>query len=281
MDFDPYLWRIELVTNDGLVAYKRSGGLEGSTLVPDLAASIPAPTDGGKTYTFYLRPHLTYSTGRSVRASDFRTALERVFRLKNGGYFTELRGGALCEKKPPTCSLAKGVVTDDAAGTVTFHLVTADPDFLYKLALPTADVVPAGVPDHLPRGGSVPATGPYHITTFRPPRTYGAPGLLVLARNPHFRQWSAAAQPQGYPSEIRVQFGVPEKKQLEAVTRGTADLIARPGVDAPVTVPVAASPYPSRRHRLHRVEFEGTAVHIPRGPAGGFVRAGPESDGEA
>jgi hypothetical protein len=40
------------LTNDGLLGYKQVGGVEGSTLVADLATSMPRPTDGGTTYTF-------------------------------------------------------------------------------------------------------------------------------------------------------------------------------------------------------------------------------------
>ena len=41
------------------------------SLVPDLATSVPEPTDGGRTYMFNLRRGIRYSTGAEVRASDF------------------------------------------------------------------------------------------------------------------------------------------------------------------------------------------------------------------
>ncbi len=42
-----------------------------------------------------------------------------------------------------------------SSNTVTFHLTAPDPDFLYKLALPIADAVPAGTPAQ----GAAPAAG--------------------------------------------------------------------------------------------------------------------------
>ena len=60
-------WNILSLTNDGLVGTKHTGGLEGTTLVPDMARSLPEPTDGGRTYTFQLREGLRYSTGKAVR----------------------------------------------------------------------------------------------------------------------------------------------------------------------------------------------------------------------
>ena len=49
-------WNLLTLTNDGLVGYRRTGGLEGGTLVPDLAQSLPEPTGGGTTYTFAAPP---------------------------------------------------------------------------------------------------------------------------------------------------------------------------------------------------------------------------------
>ena len=73
------------MTNDGLVSFRRVGGVQGIQLVPDLAAALPTPTEGGKTYTFQLRPGIGYSNGKLVQPDDFRRALERVFELGSPG----------------------------------------------------------------------------------------------------------------------------------------------------------------------------------------------------
>ena len=65
------------LTYDGLTAYQRVGGSGSVQLVPDLAVSLPSPTDGGTTYTFQLRRGIRYSNGELVRPEDFRRALER------------------------------------------------------------------------------------------------------------------------------------------------------------------------------------------------------------
>ena len=64
---------------DGLVTLDHAAGPDGARLVPDLALSLPQPTDNGTTYTFRLRPGIRYSTGGAVRASDVRHSLERLF----------------------------------------------------------------------------------------------------------------------------------------------------------------------------------------------------------
>ena len=86
---------------DGLVAFEPIGGIN-STLVPDLATSIPTPTDGGKTYTFELRTGIRYSNGEVVAPGDFRRALERGFRHRRNSSRTTLGGllgGEACEKR--------------------------------------------------------------------------------------------------------------------------------------------------------------------------------------
>src|SRR5262249_42236992 len=48
---------------------------------------------------------------------------------------------------------------------------------------------------------------------------------LTLVRNRHFRQWSYAAQPAGYPSVIRIERMTDHRKEQSAVAAGRADLV--------------------------------------------------------
>jgi hypothetical protein len=75
-------WSWVALTNDGLVAFKRAGGSEGTQLVPDLATSRPTPTDRGRTYTFRLRAGVRYSTGVQVRPAT--SAAESSARCSRG-----------------------------------------------------------------------------------------------------------------------------------------------------------------------------------------------------
>jgi len=54
---------------------------------------------------------------------------------------------------------------------------------------------------------------------------------LVLTRNPHFREWSQAAQPDGYPDRIELRLDVPLSRLVDVVLRGQAD-VALGGVPA-------------------------------------------------
>jgi YVTN family beta-propeller protein len=209
-----------LLTNDGLVGFKRVGGIEGSELVANLATSLPRPTEEGTSYVFRLRPDIHYSTGQLVKPQDVRASIERGFKLRSlfGGNFRGVVGVEACTRRPRACDLSKGIVTDPAANTVTFQLTRPDPEFLVKLALATALVIPAGTPARDVGTSPVPATGPYMIQEFVPRQT------VVLVRNPRFREWSQAAQPDGYPDRIEwTPSGGDQSSAVDAVLAGRAD----------------------------------------------------------
>jgi YVTN family beta-propeller protein len=208
------------MTGDGLTAFNQVSGLAGAQLVPDLATSLPTPTDGGTTYTFRLRSGIRYSNGKPVQATDFRPTFERNYALGTFNMdYDEIVGGAQCRKHPKRCDLSRGIVADDAAHTVTFHLVQPDPNFLYKLALPFAYVLPAGTPYRPARTHGLPATGPYMIVTYTPGR------LLRLVRNPFFHEWSRAAQPAGYPDRIDLRIAGTANDAIRDVVDGRADAL--------------------------------------------------------
>ena len=235
------MWQMLSVTNDGLAGYRRTGGPAGYTLVPDLATALPTPVNRGTTYTFHLRPGIRYSDGTPVRPEDFRRAIERGFAINVGpaSYFTGIIGAAQCERTPRHCHLARGIVASDQADSVTFHLTAPDPEFLYKLAFPLADAVPAGTPDHQVGPAQLPATGPYMTQSFVPLHRW------VLVRNPRFHQWSGQAQPGGYPSRIILRLDIPPGPAVNAVERNHADVLLSP---PPAGIHQLATRYPGQLH---------------------------------
>ena len=207
---------------DGLVAFRVTGGPGGATLVPDLATALPRPTNGGKRYTFHLRQGVRYSNGEEVKPSHFRFTLQRLFRVgETGASFEALRGAPDCLEHHDRCDLSGAVFADDGAMTLTFVLSRPDPSFLYRLAFPSAWVVPPGTPMRRLDTEIVPSTGPYRIASVE------AGKRMVLERNPHFREWSHEAQPDGYPDRI-VVTGPEGPDPLKQVLDGKADAMAGP-----------------------------------------------------
>jgi ABC-type transport system substrate-binding protein/class 3 adenylate cyclase/DNA-binding beta-propeller fold protein YncE len=240
--YDPISYQALALLYDGLVGYRKAADTAGATLVADLAERLPEPTDDGRTYTFSLRPGIRYSDGEPVRPSDFREGLERQFGTGAPGE-TQLgrllRGSGRCVARPTPCDLSSGVVADDEAGTVTYHLREPNPDFLALLALGYGVPVPPGLPPASP-DEPPPGTGPYAIETYVPGRR------LTLTRNPNFRQWSAEAQPDGYPDRIDWRLRVDRETQVREVIAGTADISAD-GVP-PELVDRVLTRYPTQAH---------------------------------
>jgi YVTN family beta-propeller protein len=205
-------------TWDTLVTFQKAGGSAGLRIVPDLALAMPAVSAGGTAYTFTLRPGLRYWTGRPVLAQDFRYAIERVMDLNASAalFLDGIVGAAACTQGSP-CDLSAGIVTDNAARTVTFKLTAPDPDFLYKLAFQFTAPVPSYVPMRDSGAIPVPGTGPYMITRYIPGQE------VIFARNPYFREWSAAAQPQGSLAGMVWTFGGSVAQEAAEIEDGQAD----------------------------------------------------------
>ena len=219
--YDTIGWQILTITNDGLLSYKKVGGPDGATLVPDLASALPQVSADGLTYRFPLRDGIRYSTGEPVRPEDFRYAMERALSLSGdaASLFRAIDGADACAKDPSTCDLSDSIVVDEEA--VTFHLAHPDPDLPFKLALPFGSPVPVGIPVQDQGLNPVPATGPYMIAEA------GADGI-ELVRNPAFREWSGAAQPDGFVDAISWKFDQELASTFDRLSAGELDWMAEP-----------------------------------------------------
>jgi peptide/nickel transport system substrate-binding protein len=213
-------WQIYRSTNDGLLAFNNAAGTKAFKIVPDLATSIPKPTNGGKTWTFTLRKGIKYSNGKPLQLRDVLYSFQRIFKVHSptaGGFYSVLVGGQGCLDKPATCTLSKGVVLNQKANTVTFNLTRPDAEWLDKLAVPHATILPYGTPNKDLGTTLPPGTGPYKFTKYDPNHE------LVLERNPFFKQWSVQAQPDGYPDKIVYSFGLTVEAEVTQIENGQAD----------------------------------------------------------
>jgi peptide/nickel transport system substrate-binding protein len=209
---------------DALVGFDQSPGAAGLRLVPDLALSIPTPTDGGRVYAFRIRPGIRYSNGQLLRAGDFRRGIERLFRVRSPAAFLyrDLVGAAACGRRPGACELARGVVTNDRTGAITFHFTAPDPEFLFQLTdYAFSSPIPPGTPDHETGSRSVPGTGPYEIASITNTE-------IRFVRNPYFHEWSHAAQPAGNPDTIVWRSAPSIAAAVAAVEAGRADWLDGP-----------------------------------------------------
>jgi peptide/nickel transport system substrate-binding protein len=210
-------WQLLILTHDGLVGFAHEGGAADTRLVPDLATSIPVPTNGGKTYLFHIRRGIRFSNGQMLKPSDFVRTFERQFTVPGPTSFYSGIVGA-CKPGVKSCpSITKGVVANNSAYTLTIHLTAPDPEFLDQLALPFAFAVPGNTPLTSTKNSVPPGTGPYMWKSYNPNTQ------AVLVRNPYFHVWNPAAQPAGYPNEIVEKYGLQVSDEVTEVLHGQAN----------------------------------------------------------
>lgn len=147
-----------------LLTYRHAAGKAGSEVIPGLATDLPKITNGGRTYTLFLRRGLRYSNGDPVRASDFEYAVERMFRLYSGGFpfYADIVGARKFLKRKSRG--ISGIVTDNKTGRIVIHLAEPQGTFTQELALMFVAPVPPSTPMWDASSDPPPATGPYVIT---------------------------------------------------------------------------------------------------------------------
>jgi peptide/nickel transport system substrate-binding protein len=224
-----------------LLTYAHADGAAGTKLIPGLARSLPRITDGGRTYTLFLRPELRYSDGTRVRASDFTDAVERLLRLNSPGssFYMDI-AGAERFARTKRGGIA-GIETDDHSGEIVIHLLQPRSTFNNELALLFAAPLPAGTRDEDLSAHPPPATGPYVITETEPSRGW------KYERNPQWGPVNSKAMPElpsGHVDRIEMTVVKNPSTQVNDVEQGRFDWMQNP-------------PPPDRLPEL-RHEYEGT-----------------------
>jgi peptide/nickel transport system substrate-binding protein len=254
-------WQWLIITHDGLVGFKRVGGAEGTKLVPDLATEVPKPTDNGRTFTFTLRDGIKFSNGRTVTGADVKTTFERLFKIGDspnaGSWYNVIRGADACIKKPKSCDLSQGI--EVSGNQVTFHLTQGDPEFLFKLAVPFAFILPADTPAKhvdIPPAG----TGPYKWTEYKPT------SRMRVVRNTFFKEWSKDAQPEGLPDVIEQRFGLSVQAEVTQVQNGQADWVFDGDVIPADRLPELSAKYSKQLHVNPLLQVEYMALNTNEPP---------------
>ncbi|HET9677475.1 MAG TPA: ABC transporter substrate-binding protein [Solirubrobacterales bacterium] len=208
-----------------LLTYAHANGAAGTRLIPGLARSLPKVGEGGKRYTLYLRSGLKYSDGTPVKASDFRAAVERLFRINSVGstFYTGIVGAEAFAKTKK--GGIPGIETDDRTGKIVIHLTEPSGSFNYILGLTYAALLPPDTPAEDETAHPPPATGPYEITDVRPGRSW------EYARNPYWAKADGPAMPQlpgGHVDAIRFKVQPNTSSQVNEVEQGKVDWMKNP-----------------------------------------------------
>jgi len=188
-----------------LVTYRHVAGTAGNTLVPDLATSVPTPTNGGLTYTFHLKPGIMFGppVSRPITSRDIEYAFERIDSKPEVAQYAFYYDGVIqgMHQHPGPPAPISGIETPDDQ-TIVFHLTKPTGDFLYRLAMPATAPIPEEVAKCFPTAGGygrdVVSSGPYMIqgagqvdtsscSAITPMAGFDPTKQLVLVRDPEYR----------------------------------------------------------------------------------------------
>jgi peptide/nickel transport system substrate-binding protein len=189
---------------------------QGFVLAPEVAESVPAPTDGGRTYRFVIRSGYRFAppSGEPVTARTFAATIDRVLspalRSPGAGFVSDVVGAA--EVTSGRARHASGVVV--SGRVLSIRLNAPSPDFLHRISLPFFCAVPSDAP--AAGGGTepIPSAGPYSIASYAPGQQ------LVLRENPAYD----GPRPHRF-SELVYTIGTGPDDALAQVRAGTADYV--------------------------------------------------------
>ena len=223
-----------------LLTYKAAAEAEGSEIIPGLAKELPKVTNGGKTYTLFLRPGLKYSNGEPIKAGDFKYAVERCFLTNSGGspFYTDIVGA---EKFAETKKGGiPGIKVNEKTGEIVINLVSPRGTFNNELALMFVAPVPQSTPDEDQSASPIPASGPYMITKSQPGRGW------TYERNPYWAKDNGKEieLPAGHVDKIEIEVQRNQSTQVNDVESGKLNWIF--------------DPPPTDRYQEVKEKFEGT-----------------------
>ncbi|MFD6313435.1 ABC transporter substrate-binding protein [Streptomyces nigra] len=245
--FDPgntyyaYMYNLSRLYARPLMTFKPGAGEAGNELVPDLASAPGEPSDGGKTWTYKLRPGLKYEDGTPITSKDVKYAVERSNFARDvlslgPSYFQQFLEGGDKYKGPYKDKSDKGISSiqtpDD--NTIVFKLNRAFQEFDYLVATPQTAPVPKAKDTGVDYVKKIVSSGSYKFQSYQEGKE------AVLVRN---ENWDAKSDPlrKQYPEKIVVKLKVNAETIDQDVMSGKAIDLGGTGVQAATQAKVVNS----------------------------------------
>ena len=246
-------------------SFTSPGWIADITPVADAATNVPSVsnggiTNGGKTYTFHIKPGVDWNTSpaRQVTSADFLREFKAFFNpvspVGNPVYYTSTIAGlqaydnaetayfASKANAPTAANIANfqnthsisGITTPNSS-TIQFTLTSPASDFLYMLAMPFASARPVEydsyVPNSLQLDQHTISDGPYQISSYIPEKS------ITFVKNPAWNQSTDTLRHQ-YVNQIVDTLGVSSAQtQLSDLQAGTQDVISSDTPVNPSSIP--------------------------------------------
>lgn len=264
-----------------LVTYKYATGAAGLQIVPDIATTVPKPTDNGLTYTFHLKSGVRFAppVNRAVTSYDFAYAFERInlgaLAAQYGFYFDGVIKGMTGSAK----SLApiSGISTPNAS-TIVFHLTKPTGDFLDRLAMYAAGPIPSQVAKCFLTPGSygrdLVSSGPYMLlgsdkvnisscSTIKPVSGFDPTRGMVLVRNPNYSQKTdQQTGRKNYPNAVTISVDSNVSDIYAKIKNGTVDADYTDTAPPPKAVLAQYLTNPSLRQYVHTTQLAGVTEYL-------------------
>ncbi len=235
-----------------------------TTPTADVATEVPTVanggiTNGGKTYTFHIKPGVDWNTSppRQVTSQDFLREFKAFFNpvspVGNPVYYESTIAGLTAyanaetayftvkSNTPTAANIANfqnthnisGITTPNSS-TIQFTLISPASDFLYMMAMPFTSARPVEydsyVPNSLQLDTHTISDGPYQISSYIPGKS------ITLVRNPAWKQ-STDPLRHDYVATIVDTLGVTSAEtQLSDMQAGTQDVVSDTPIN-PASIP--------------------------------------------
>jgi len=229
-----------------------------TTPTADIATVVPTVanggiTDGGKVYTFHIKPGVDWDTtpARQVTADDFIREFKAFFNpispVGNAPYYTSTIAGLAAYdtaetnhfaniKNPTAAQIADFQNTNNISGikaindlTLQFTLIEPSADFIDMLAMPFASARPVEYDSYLPNSLQLDehliSDGPYQ------PTDYVAGKSMTFIKNPAWSQSTDDIRHQYVNSIVLTINGSTAETQLSDFEAGSEDLLDDTGVN--------------------------------------------------
>jgi DNA-binding SARP family transcriptional activator/ABC-type transport system substrate-binding protein/streptogramin lyase len=213
--FDAPQLQFHYATCARLLNYPDAPVEAGKKLLPEVAATWPKVSDGGRTYTFTIRAGYWFSppSNEPVTAESFRHALERTLSPKYEWFDPNaaVLVGAAAYHAGKTPHIAGLSAHDDK---LVIRLAKPVPELPRLLALTYACAVPASTPV-VSHGiaAPIPSAGPYYLAAH-------TDSVAVLKRNPNYH----GPRPQ-HLDAIVYRFGVAPADAAALIAKGKFDYV--------------------------------------------------------
>ncbi len=236
-----------------------------TTPIADVATEVPSTanggiTNGGKTYTFHIKPGVDWNTtpARQVTADDFIREFKAFFNpvspVGNPVYFESTIAGLTAYANAETAFFASKSNAPTAANITNFQnthtisglsapnsstlqitLSAPASDFLNMMAMPFTSARPVEydsyVPNSLELDQHTISDGPYQISSYIPGKS------ITLVRDPAWKQSTDSIR-HDYVSTIVDTLGVTSAEtQLADMQAGTEDVISSDTPINPASIP--------------------------------------------